>query len=384
MGGAAQTITADVAVVGAGIVGLAHAHEARRRGLSVVLVDRDERPVGASVRNFGHLFFTSAASGEGLECAMRARERWLELGQRAGIWIEDAGTVVVARAPDELAVLEAVAEESERGGRMLSAAQVGEMVPIPTGAVLGGFHGTRDLRVDPRSAAASLAALLESDPDATVVWQAHVHAVEPGVIHAHDLRVEADAIIVCPGPDYRHLPPSLRPGLEALTLCQLQMLRVSPPAGRRYRNALATGYSLVRYPAFKDQPAAQALRQRLEHERPELLAAGIHLLITQLPDGDLIIGDTHVYGETLPPFGQERLYEILLEEARGLLDAELQVRERWHGIYPTTIGDEHQNFLVAAPLPGVRVVQNVAGIGMTLSFGQAPAVMDELLAAVAA
>jgi len=369
-----------VAVVGAGIVGLAHAHEARRRGLSVILLDRDEHPVGASVRNFGHLFFTSAASGEPLECALRARERWLELGQQAGIWMEDAGTVIVARAQDELAVLESVAGDAERGGRMLSAAEVTEMVPIPAGGVVGGFHGTHDLRVDPRSAVAALAALLESDPHATVVWQSHVHDVEPGVIHAHDLMVEAEAIIICPGPDYRHLPPSLRPGLEPLTLCQLQMLRVSPPAGRRYRNALATGYSLVRYPAFRDQPAAQALRQRLERERPELLEAGIHLLITQLPEGDLIIGDTHVYGETLPPFGHERLYRILLDEARALLGADLEVRERWHGIYPATNGADNQNFLVAAPLAGVRVVQNVAGIGMTLSFGQAPIVMDELLA----
>lgn len=381
MSGTAKTLQADVAVMGAGIIGLAHAHEARRRGLTVVVVDRDERPVGASVRNFGHLFFTCAASGEPLECAMRARERWLELGQRAGMWMEDAGTVIVARAEDELAVLEAVAAQSERGARMLSAAEVGGMVPIATEGVVGGFHGTRDLRVDPRSAAASLAALLEDDPQAQVLWRTHVHDVEPGVIHGHGLRVQADAIIVCPGPDYRHLPPSLRPGLEPLTLCQLQMLRVAPPAGRRYRNALATGYSLVRYPAFRDEPTAQLLRERLQRERPELLEAGIHLLITQLPEGDLVIGDTHTYADTLPPFGRERLDEILLEEAGSLLGAQsLQVRERWHGIYPSTTGGDHGNFLVAAPLPGVRVVENVAGIGMTLSLGQAPLVLDELLA----
>jgi hypothetical protein len=30
-------------------------------------------------------------------------------------------------------------------------------------------------------------------------------------------------------------------------------------------------------------------------------------------------------------------------------------------------------------MPGVRVVQNVAGIGMTLSLGYAPTVLDGLL-----
>jgi FAD dependent oxidoreductase TIGR03364 len=380
-----QTIEADVAVVGAGIVGLAHAHEARRRGLAVVVLDRDERPVGASVRNFGHLFFSSAASGEPLECALRSRERWLELGRRSGMWMEDAGTVVVARADDELAALEPVAAETERGGRMLSAAEIGALVPIPTDGVLGGFHGTLDLRVDPRAAAAALASLLEADAGATVLWRSHVHDIEPGLIHAHNLRIAADAIVVCPGPDYRHLPPSLAPGLEPLTLCQLQMLRVGAPAGRRYRNALATGYSLVRYPAFRDQPAALKLRGRLERERPELLESGIHLLITQLPEGDLVIGDTHTYGDTLPPFGREQLDQILLEEAQTLLGVDaLEVKERWHGIYPTTTATGHGNFLITAPLPGVRVVQNIAGIGMTLSFGQAPLVIDELLAPVVA
>ena len=40
---------ADLVVVGAGIVGLAHAYEAHRRGLSVAIVDRDARPVGAPI-----------------------------------------------------------------------------------------------------------------------------------------------------------------------------------------------------------------------------------------------------------------------------------------------------------------------------------------------
>ena len=74
-------------MVGAGIVGLAHALEARRRGLSVVVLDRDDRAVGASVRNFGHLFFTSVADGARCERAMLARERWLELGRtRRSSW----------------------------------------------------------------------------------------------------------------------------------------------------------------------------------------------------------------------------------------------------------------------------------------------------------
>lgn len=54
----------DLAIVGGGIVGLAHAWAARREGLSVIVVDRDQRAVGASVRNFGFVTVTGQGRGE--------------------------------------------------------------------------------------------------------------------------------------------------------------------------------------------------------------------------------------------------------------------------------------------------------------------------------
>jgi FAD dependent oxidoreductase TIGR03364 len=377
MGKRARTIEADVCVIGAGIIGLAHAYEARRRALSVVLLDRNDHAVGASVRNFGHLFFTSVPDS-GARRAALARERWLEIGARAGLPLEQSGTLIVARRPDELAVLEAVAGDPERHARMLSAQELCSIAPVSAEGVLGGFHATRDLCTDPRTTVAALASLLDDDAGARVRWGAHVHDVEPGLVHCDGLSVKAQAIVVCPGADYRSLPPALQRGLEPLTLCRLQMLRLRAPVGRRYRPALATGLSLIRYPAFASKPEAAELRARLLREKPALVSNGIHLLVTQRPDGDLIVGDTHAYGDTLAPFDEERLYELLLEEARALLGSDLRVHERWHGIYPTITGPIEDSFLVTAPLPGVRVVQNVAGIGMTLSFGQAPRVLDEL------
>jgi D-hydroxyproline dehydrogenase subunit beta len=379
MSRAQQQITTDVCVVGAGIVGLAHALEARRRGLSVVVLEREQRAVGASVRNFGHLFVSGLLTGESYETGMRSRARWLELAPRAGLPLIESGTLLVARADDELMVLEEWLADSDRQGRLLTAAEIDAMAPVPTAGLVGALHTELDLRTDPRAAVTGLAELLISD-GGRIHWGAQVHEIETGSVHATDLTVRAGAIIVCPGPGYRELPPAVRPSPDSMALCRLQMLRVRAPRARVYRPALATALSLIRYPAFASRSAAAGLKARLEREKPEHLRNGVHLLVTQLPDGDLIIGDSHAYGETLSPFGEERLDELLLQEAADLLGERPVVRQRWHGIYPSadTAGGA-RNFEVTAPIDGVRVVECISGLGMTLSHGQAQTVLDEIL-----
>ncbi|HYB25450.1 MAG TPA: TIGR03364 family FAD-dependent oxidoreductase [Solirubrobacteraceae bacterium] len=369
---ALRTIDADVCVVGAGIVGVAHALEARERGLSVVVIDRARRAVGASVRNFGH-GCVAAMADDSLECALDSRRRWIELGRRAGLEVILEGSVVVGRHDDELAVLEAVAADQRRGARVLTPTEVGSLAPIPIDGVRGGMHAALDFRVDPRQAVARLTSLLEEDADTLVLWESSVHDVCAGVVESARARVRAPIVLLCPGPDFASLPLVSR-GRDGLTLCKLQMLRVAAPAGRRYGPALLTGLSLLRYPAFTSAPDAARVRERFDAERPELIAAGIHLIITQLPGGDLILGDSHDYCPTVSPFREERIDELLLAEASALLGApQLDVRERWLGVYPSAPGPP---FLIHAPLPGVRLVEVVSGIGMTTALGLAIQVLD--------
>ena len=364
----------DLVVVGAGIVGLAHAAEAARRGLSVTVVERDERAVGASVRNFGHGCVTAQA-GRAFELAQAARARWIELGQAAGFWVGETGTTVVARADDEMAVLEEFAARRDGAVELLDAAGVVERAPVGAGEVRGGAHLALDVRVDPRAAAPAIAAWLADQPGVSFRWSTSMTGVEPGVVRTSTGPIAATNAIVCVGHDVDRLFPQVA-AEGGVRRCRLQMLRVAAPSGRHFGPAVLTGSSLLRYAGFGECRSAAEVRARFERESPELLAAGLNLMFTQRPDGDLTIGDTHHYAETFDPFVDEELDELVLAQTARLLGVDrLAVRQRWRGVYASAPGE----FLTAAPDPTTRIVSVTSGIGMTTAFGLAIDVLDELL-----
>ncbi|GAF58689.1 putative secreted oxidoreductase [Psychrobacter sp. JCM 18902] len=66
----------DVVVVGGGIVGLASAYAAVKKGLKVALVEREAQNKDASIRNFGFVTVSGQRSGEHWQRAMHSRNIW--------------------------------------------------------------------------------------------------------------------------------------------------------------------------------------------------------------------------------------------------------------------------------------------------------------------
>jgi FAD dependent oxidoreductase TIGR03364 len=374
----------DLVIVGAGIVGLAHAAEGVRRGLRVAVVERDAFARGASVRNFGH-GCVSGQAGAALAYAKVARERWLALGRLAGFFAEPTGTVVAARSAEELAVLREFAAGGSAPAEILDADGVRARVPLRAKTLLGGAFLPWDVRVNPREAVGALAGWLAGE-GVTFFWRTAATGAEEGVLHTSRGDLAAPAIVLAVGHDLDWLFPDLAEQ-SGVRRCALGMLRVSAPglAGEgwagtasggadqaRFGPGVLTGLSLLRYAGFEDCPSLPALRARFEAERPELLAVDMNLMFTQLPGGDLLIGDTHERAITHHAFRDERVDELLL----GVPMAELAVRERWRGYYATA---PEREFLVAAPRPGVRVVVVTTGIGMTTSHGLAAEVLTDLI-----
>ncbi|MGW5387104.1 TIGR03364 family FAD-dependent oxidoreductase [Nocardia sp. NPDC003963] len=370
----------DLAVVGAGIVGLAHAIDAVERGMRVAVVERDARAVGASLRNFGHICATPQ-TGIALDYALTAREKWLRLADLAGFEIARAGTLVVARTDAELGVLEEFA--AERGTeqvRLRSRAEVGRLftpAADPGSEIVGGAHLPLDLRVDPREAIPALARWLATR-DAQFLWHTHVGAVAEGVVHTARGDLAATAIVHAAGHDIDRLFPAIA-AEHGVRRCRLQMLEIAPPGDIRIEPAVLTGYSMLRYGGLAATASAATVRREITDRAPETLDAVMNLMLTQRPDGSVVLGDTHHYARTHLPFDDEDIADLVLREGARLFATEtLPVRKRWRGVYADA---PDTDFLVAAPAPGVRVVSVTSGIGMTTALGLAPTVVEQLVRA---
>jgi FAD dependent oxidoreductase TIGR03364 len=360
--------SSDVLIVGAGIVGLSHALAAVERGLSVTIIDRDARAVGASVRNFGHACVT-AQTGELLELAQVAREKWLRYGALAGFFHVESGAVAIARSAAESAVLEELSGSRPSGQvQLLTASEMRQRVGTDSDPTIrGGALLRDDLRVDPREAVGALAAWLAAQPGVEFLWRTSFRGAADGIVSTSRGEFSAERTIVCVGHDLDLLYPDLAEQYQ-VERCALQMARVTAPAGFTLGPAVLTGTSMLRYPAFAETDAAAGLRAEMTAEHPELLGIGANVMFTQRPDGTLIVGDSHRYGITQDPFLAETTTDTLLDEIRRILGIELTVIERWQGVYASS---PRQPFLLAEAAPGVTVAIVTSGVGMTISLGLA-------------
>ena len=367
----------DVAVVGAGIVGLAHALAAARRGLRVLVLDRDARSNGASIRNFGFITVTGQSAAT-WNRARRSRDVWAEIAPAANIPIVHRNECTIVHSEQALDILEQFIH-TEMGSKceLLDARALARRVAMARmDDATGALWSSHELRIEPRFAIPALAKYLEAALGVTIRRGVHVRAVCAPAIETSAGVFAAERIVVAPGPDLVTLFPEVHVRNE-VRLCKLHMVRLEPqPKAWRLPAAIMSDFALVRYAGFSAQPGANGLYSMLAAQQPDIIEHGIHLIVVQSEDGSLVVGDSHEYGATLDPFFSTNVERAMLGLAHRVLHIPNEnVVERWIGIYPQS---ESREWFVHAPDAQTRVVQITTGNGMSTAFGLAEEVIDEL------
>jgi D-hydroxyproline dehydrogenase subunit beta len=368
-----------IAVVGGGIVGLAHAYMALKKGHGVVLFERDEFAVGASVRNFGLIWPIGQEPSKGLEVALRSREHWIEVAGEADFWMNHNGSLHLAYHDDEWSVLNEFYELYKNTPfqcELLSPSSVLAKSPVvKKDGLKGGLFSTTESTVYAREAVRRLSLWLQERFGLIVRTGEVVHEIDLPRITTSVGSHEVDKVFVCNGADFETLFPELfKKGL--ITKCKLQMMRASMRNAVDIGPTLCAGLTLRHYKAFSKCPSLANVDSRYDRENIQFKDHGIHVLLAQNSVGELIIGDSHHYGRTIEPFDDENINRIILAYLSSFTSLnDYNIIERWHGVYPKVI--DQSNFIIE-PMLGVTIVTGLGGAGMTLSFGIAEQMIDKL------
>jgi FAD dependent oxidoreductase TIGR03364 len=368
--------TYDLAVIGGGVIGLAHAYVAARAGKRVAVIERDVRANGASIRNFGFITVTGQERGDSWRLARRTRDVWADVAREAGLRIEQEGLYLTARSPEAVAVIEAfLATEMGEGCRLLSPAAFRRAAAGLGGEDLkGALYSPHELRLESRDAIPALTAWLREALGVEVLNETVAFEATPPQLRTSRGVVEAGAVVVCPGDDFSSLYPDRIAGY-ALSRCRLSMLKLGDP-GLRLPGALMSDLSLTRYRGYAALPEARALEARLRAELPSCYDNGVHLIVAQGADGALIVGDSHHYSRLPEPFAPASAERDILDEyARATGRDAPPVLERWTGVYASA---EDRTYLIDEPEPNVRLVIVTSGSGASTGFGIAERVIGDL------
>ena len=351
----------DLAIVGGGILGLAHAYLAARSGLRVVVIERDGAACGASIRNFGFITVTGQKRGEFYGLALRSRAIWQDVVEQFRLQVVHSGLLMCVRHPESEAVLDAFMKtEMAQGCQLLSPMDVALPLAQDVSRVL---HSRHEIRLESRDVIPALAAALAEQLKVDFRYFCTALDVKAGEIATSKGTIRATNIVVCQGdnlsgPLWDRLPN------YAVSRCKLQMLRLEAP-GYSLPGAVMSDLGLVRYLGYSELPPAEALRTRLKREQGEHLDAGVHLIVVQGADGTLVVGDSHVYGDTLDPFANDRFDALILDEFTRVLGPPPAVRDRWIGTYATS---DKQLYFIDRPDERIRSVVVTCGAGASTAF----------------
>ncbi|WP_090391372.1 TIGR03364 family FAD-dependent oxidoreductase [Niabella drilacis] len=368
----------DLIVVGGGVLGTFHAYHALEQGLRVAVIEKDKRPQGATVRNFGQVV-PSGMNTKWQEYGRESLNIYRQIQDRFDISVRHNGSVYLASNEEEVQLIEELSSINQKNGytsQLLTRQECLEKYPgLKPGYVKAGLFFPDEVTVEPRVMIGRLLQYLIKEKgldyyDSTHVLNCAQVTGGVSVLTSKGTELEAGKVIICCGSEFKTLYPQLFAGSD-LEVTKLQMLQTVPQPGYELKGSVLTGLSIRRYEAFYECPSFAAIKAR---EVPDSFEKkwGIHILFKQAADGSVIIGDSHEYARAADAddLGFDLRTDVddfmIIEAQKIIALPSYEIQNRWFGIYSQCkTQDLFQHTIDGA----IHIVTGIGGKGMTGSAG---------------
>lgn len=370
----------DLIVIGSGVTGTFHAYHAAALGKKVLVIEKDQRPVNATVRNFG-MVIPSGMSGKWFDYGVYSTGLYKSIQERFDVSVRNNGSVYIASDPDEQRLIHELKAKYDTIGydaELLSQKAISEKYPaLKSSYCKEALYFPQEISVEPNMFIHRIHQYMKDVfPNltfslATPVTDCQVLGTGVAVTIAGGRQFFAERVVVASGHEFKLLFPALF-AQQPLSVSKLNMLRTKPLPSLSLKGNIATGLSIRRYEAFAQCPGFAA-RKTSEHLQ-ELESYGIHILLKQAVDGTVIMGDSHEYKkigeeENLGFAINQHINDLMLKEVSRITNIDTtNLTESWAGYY----GLHDDRDIFEHTLEGkIHIAVGIGGKGMTCSAGYA-------------
>lgn len=368
----------DLIVVGSGVLGTFHSYHALKKGLSVIIVEKNSRPQGATVRNFGQV----VPSGMSQKWQNYGRESiaiYKEIQNQFDITVRKNGSVYIASDDEEVQLIEELHQINKNNSytsKLLTKDQcLKKYSGLRSDYCKAGLFFPEEITVEPRMMIVRLHEFMVQNLSAGIVYNTTIIDAEEVnnevvVTSAEGKKFTASKVVICNGSDFKALYPTVynESGLE---VSKLQMLQTKPQKHYELKGSILTGLTIRRYEAFEECPSWEKVKAK---ENPDNFEKkyGVHILFKQNMDGSVILGDSHEYADAknIDDLGFDLKTDIddfIIEEAKNIINLPTyEINHRWAGFYSQC---KTADILEHTIGKNIHIVTGIGGKGMTGSAG---------------
>jgi sarcosine oxidase subunit beta len=331
--------SAEVVVVGGGVIGCSVAAELAAVGADVLLLESREIAHGASGRNHGLVFYPQNPLTDPLYRLSHRMYRDLSGNSEVNISLDPdpVGFIILVSAEEQWAAAEIEAKACAAGGVRVERMDRDQLLaaePKVAGSMLGGWYIDDGYRLDPR--ALTMAMVLNARAAGAEV-RTHVDVkqilVQDGRttgVACDEGIVSAGTVVLAGGPWSPKLARSA--GVDLAISGARGWLMLVTPGGEVCSHLLeSSGWHLMAGDPGPKQVTAEAYG---DGRLPE---PDIGLLIQPTANGNLLLGGSRIPSLQQDPEGSEVAQMIARKAVAAVPDlAGAEVREVWSGVRPMT------------------------------------------------